>query len=80
MIVQADDLLSLSTIVVSPTSQSVASASFHPQVTVAGQPTKVLCEMTGAVDAHRLGGRVGHLTLGELAAVDEALALVLDLA
>jgi len=38
-----------------------------------------MCEMVGAVDAHALGTQVGHLALAELTAVDDALALVLDL-
>jgi mRNA-degrading endonuclease toxin of MazEF toxin-antitoxin module len=44
-----------------------------------GQPTRVLCEMVGAVDATHLGDRVGHLSLDELESVDDALGLVLDL-
>ncbi len=42
--------------------------------------TLVLCEMVGAVDGRNLGERVGHLTHEELGAVEEGLALVLDLA
>lgn len=80
VIVQADDLLSLSTLIVCPTSQSAQSASFHPEIRLAGERTRVLCEMAGAIDASRLGDRAGHLGIDELAAVDDALALVLDLA
>lgn len=79
VIVQADDLLALSTAVICPTSQSAFSASFHPEVVIAEQPTQVLCEMVGAVDARALGERVGHLTRDELRAVEDALLLVLDL-
>ena len=35
--------------------------------------------MVGAVDARALGERAGHLALEEMQAVDDALALVLDL-
>jgi mRNA-degrading endonuclease toxin of MazEF toxin-antitoxin module len=35
--------------------------------------------MVGAVDATRLGDCVGHLSIAELASVDDALGLVLDL-
>jgi mRNA-degrading endonuclease toxin of MazEF toxin-antitoxin module len=42
-------------------------------------PTRVMCEMVGAVDARMLGERVAHLTLDEMRMVDEALELVLDL-
>lgn len=80
VIVQADDLLALSIVVICPTSRSAFPATFHPEVTVTDQPTQVLCEMVGAVDARVLGERIGHLSHEELRAVDEALLLVLDLA
>jgi mRNA interferase MazF len=79
VIVQADDLLSLSTVVVCPTSRSAFPASFHPGISVEEQPTQVLCEMVGAVDARALGPHVGHLARDELRAVEDALLLVLDL-
>lgn len=79
VVVQADDLLSLSAVVVCPTSRSAFPASFHPEVTVAGEPTQVLCEMVGAVDARALGEHVGHLGHDELRAVEDGLLLVLDL-
>lgn len=79
VIVQADDLLALSTVVVCPTSRSAFPASFHPEITIRDQPTQVLCEMIGAVDARALGKRVCHLAHDELHAVDDALLLVLDL-
>lgn len=79
VVVQADDLLALSTVVVCPTSRSAPPASFHPEIEI-GEPTRVLCEMVGAVDARSLGEHVAHLTLDELRAVDEGLQLVLDLA
>ncbi|HEX5307739.1 MAG TPA: type II toxin-antitoxin system PemK/MazF family toxin [Solirubrobacteraceae bacterium] len=80
VIVQADDLLALSTVIVCPTSRSAFAASFHPEITVAKQVTQVLCEMAGAIDARALGRRAGHLTHEELRAVEDALLLVLDLA
>ncbi len=79
VVVQSDDLLVLSTIVICPTSSSTPPASFHPEIVLDGEPTRVLCEMVGAVDGRRLGEQVGHLTHDELRAVDEALELVLDL-
>jgi mRNA interferase MazF len=79
VIVQADDLLALSTIVVCPTSMSTPPASFHPEVGVGNEGTRVMCEMVGAVDARTLGEQVGHLTYDELRSVDDALQLVLDL-
>jgi mRNA interferase MazF len=79
IVIQANDLLALSTVVICPTSQSAFSASFHPEVVIEDQPTQVLCEMVGAVDARSLGGHVGHLAYDELRAVEDALLLVLDL-
>ena len=80
VIVQADDLLALSTILVCPTSTSTPPASFHPEIVVTEEPTRVMCEMVGPVDPLALGEQVGHLTQDEARAVDDALELVLDLA
>lgn len=77
--VQSDDLLSLSTVIICPTSRSTPDASFHPEVTVDGERSRVMCEMVGVVDARALGKHVGHVTLEEMQGVDDALALVLDL-
>jgi mRNA interferase MazF len=79
VIVQADDLMTLSSVVVCPTSRSAFPASFHPEITLLEQPTQVLCEMAGAVDARMLGEHVGHLALEDIRAIDDALLLVLDL-
>lgn len=79
VIVQADELLALSTVVVCPTSRSTPPASFHPEVSIGDEPTQVMCEMVGAVDARALGKQIGHLTLDEMRAVDDALLLVLAL-
>ncbi len=79
VIVQADDLLALSTIVVCPTSTSTPPASFHPEVDLGDEPTRVMCEMVGVVDAWMLGEQVGHLTFDEIRSIDDALQLVLDL-
>ncbi|MEK6276294.1 MAG: type II toxin-antitoxin system PemK/MazF family toxin [Actinomycetota bacterium] len=79
LIVQADDLLALSTIVICPTSQSTPPASFHPEVSIVDDPTRVMCEMVGAVDARALGKQVAHLTLDEMQSIADALSLVLDL-
>jgi mRNA interferase MazF len=77
VIVQADDLLTLSTVVICPTSTSAPAASFHPEIELEGERTKVLCEMVGAVDARNLGEQVAHLSYDELRTVDDRLALVL---
>jgi mRNA interferase MazF len=79
VVVQADDLMVLSTVVVCPTSQSSPDASFRPEVEVRGERTRVLCEMARAVDSSRLGKHAGHLSVDEIRKVDDALAMVLDL-
>jgi len=79
VVVRADDLLALSTAVICPTSRSAPPASFHPEIDI-GEPTRVLCEMVGAVDTRNLGEQVAHLSLDDIRAVDEGLQLVLDLA
>jgi mRNA interferase MazF len=79
IVVQSDDLLGLSTVIVSPTSTSALPASFRPTITVDWKATRVLVEQTTVVDPQRLGRSAGRLEAGELRAVDESLALVLGL-
>ncbi len=79
VIVQADDLLALPTVVVCPTSGSTPAASFHPEVTIGDERTRVMCETPGAVDARVLGEQIAYLTFDEMRSVDDALELVLDL-
>jgi mRNA interferase MazF len=79
VVVQADEFLHLSTTIVAPTSTSAAPATFRPVISVGGQDTRVLVEQTTVVDPQRLGRSAGRLEVGELLAVDEALALVLGL-
>lgn len=79
VIVQADELLPRSVVIVAPTSLSAKPATFRPEAEVAGKITRVLVEQLGAVDARRLGKRVGHLAREEMWSVDEALATVLGL-
>lgn len=79
VVVQADELLALSTVLVSPTSRSAPPRSFRPTIEVAGQETRVLVEQTTAVMPERLGDSVGRLSAPELRAVDAALELVLGL-
>jgi mRNA interferase MazF len=78
VVVQSDDL-PLSTWLVSPTSTSARPATFRPEIELNGTPARVLVEQTTAVDPQRLGDRVGRLTSDELASVDRALRIVLDL-
>lgn len=79
MLVQADELLGLSTVLVAPTSRSVGAASFRPEVDVAGQRTRVMVEQLRALDVRRLDDFEGRLSASEMREVDEALSLVLAL-
>lgn len=79
VIVQADEFLALSTVLVSPTSTGARPASFRPTLTLEGVATRVLVEQTTVVDPERLGRSAGRLDADELQALDEALALVLGL-
>lgn len=79
VIVQADEFLGLSTVLIAPTSTSARAASFRPIIELDGVETRVLTEQTSVVDPIRLGGSAGRLNASELRAVDEALSLVLGL-
>lgn len=79
VVVQADEMLPRSVVLVAPTSRTVRPASFRPEVEVAGETTRVLVEQVGAVDAARLGDLAGHLSREELWGVDDALTTVLGL-
>ena len=79
IIVQADELLALSTVLVAPTSQSAPPRSFRPTIEVSGQTTRVLVEQTTAITPDRLGDSLGRLNARELHELDTALALVFGL-
>jgi mRNA interferase MazF len=79
VVVQADELLALSTVLVSPTSRSAPARSFRPVIELAGEQTRVLVEQTTAVAADRLGDPVGRLNAQELGSLDAALTVVLGL-
>lgn len=76
VVVQADELLALSTVLVSPTSTSAPARSFRPTIGVDGKPTRVLVEQTTAISPDRLGRSAGRLSATELRDLDAALALV----
>ena len=79
VVVQSDALLPRSVVVVAPTSRNARPSSFRPEVSVAGDSTRVLVEQLGTVDVQRLGRRVGRLNTDEMWAVDDALVTVLGL-
>lgn len=79
VVVQANELLPRSVVVVAPTSLSARSASFRPEVEVLGETTRVLVEQVGAVDVGRLGELVGRVSPEQQWGIDEALVTVLGL-
>ncbi len=79
VLLQADALLALSTVIVAPTSTRALSASFRPEVEIDGARTRVLVEQLGAIDQNRLGESHGVLARDELHDVDRALSIVLGL-
>ncbi len=79
IVLQADELLALSTVLIAPTSTRALPASFRPEVEIDGQRTRVLVEQLGAIDPSRLGESRGLLARNELHEVDDALSIVLGL-
>ncbi len=79
VVVQADELLALSTVLVSPTSTAAPPRSFRPTIDLQGSRTRVLVEQTTAVSPDRLGESLGRLSASELRDLDAALALVFGL-
>jgi mRNA interferase MazF len=79
VIVQADEFLPRSVVLVAPTSASARAASFRPEIDLLGETTRVLVEQVGAVDAGRLGELVSHVSADQQWGIDEALLTVLGL-
>jgi mRNA interferase MazF len=79
VLVQAEALLGLSTVLVAPTSRSALPASFRPEVEVRGESTRVMVEQLRALDISRLDDFADRLDPEEMRDVDEALSLVLAL-
>jgi mRNA interferase MazF len=79
VIVQANELLPRSVVLVAPTSPSARAASFRPEIDLLGNTTRVLVERVGAIDTSRLGERVGHVSPEQQWGIDEALLTVLGL-
>lgn len=79
VILQIDELLELSTVIVAPTSTKARPATFRPAIAIGDKPTRVLVEQIRAVDARRLSSQAGRLSVDEQRRVDEALATVLGI-
>ncbi|MFT4287995.1 type II toxin-antitoxin system PemK/MazF family toxin [Nocardioides sp.] len=78
-VVVQNEMLPLSTWLVAPTSTSAQSASFRPEVEVAGKMTLILVDQVMAIDPGRLGDRVDHLGRADMDEVDRALRTVFGL-
>jgi mRNA interferase MazF len=78
-VIQADELLGLSTVLVAPTSRSARPSTFRPSIELLGDQTRVLVEQTTFVNPQRLGSPAGRLEAAEPRALDGALRLVLGL-
>ena len=79
VIVQANELLPRSVVLVAPTSTSARTASFRPEIELLSKTTRVLVEQVGAIDVSRLGDLVGRVTPEQQWGIDEALRTVLAL-
>ncbi len=79
VIVQANEFLPRSVVLVAPTSRGAKPASFRPKIDLLGETTRVLVEQVGAVDAGRLGEFVGRVSPEQQWGIDEALMTVLGL-
>ncbi len=79
VVVQANEFLPRSVVLVAPTSRSARPASFRPEIDLLGENTRILVEQVGAVDAGRLGDLVGRVTPEQQWGIDEALMTVLGL-
>ena len=79
VVVQANEFLPRSVVLIAPTSRSARSASFRPEIHVFDEIARVLVEQVGAVDAGRLGDLIGRVSPEEQWGIDEALLAVLGL-
>ena len=79
VVVQADEMLPRSLVLVAPTSRRARAASFRPEVDVEGETTRVLVEQARVVDVQRLGDLAGRLSQEELGGVDDAVLTVFGL-
>jgi mRNA interferase MazF len=79
VVVQADEFLPRSVVIVAPTSQSARAATFRPEIEIGDEPTRVLVEQLGAVDTSRFGKLVDPVAPAEQWEIDDALQLILAL-
>ncbi len=72
--------ITLSTVIVAPTSTRASAAVFRPEIDMDGTKTTVLVDQMAAADGVlRLGDMVGRLSAQEMAEVDLAVRILLGL-
>ena len=76
IVLQADELLGPSAVLVAPTSASAKAATARPVIEVPGTQTRVLVEQATVVDPQQLGDSAGRLDAAE---IDAAPGLLLAL-
>lgn len=79
VILQTNAMAALSTVIVAPLSASAPEAPFRPTIKVAGKASRMLAEQMRAVDVHRVGKRLGHVSADESVDVNTAVRLVLGI-
>ncbi len=79
VVVQADEVAWLTTLVVVPTSTSAQPAIFRPEAAIRGRKTKLLTDQVSTVDRSRVGRSVGRLSPAEQQELDESLQRMLGL-
>ncbi len=79
VIVQANELLPRSVVLVAPTSTSARASWYRPVIELPDGSTRVMVEHMKSVDVSRLGYKMADLSLQEIWAVDEALLDVIGL-
>jgi len=79
-VVLQSDALPLSTVLAAPTTTGSWDTSFHVEIELNGQRSRVLLEQMTALDpTQRFGRKVGRIGMDEQAEIDRALKLVLGL-
>lgn len=79
VVLQSDALAPLSTVLVAPTSPSALQTHFRPIITIERESTKVLVEQLVAIDVGRANECVGRVSVEDMWAINDALALVVGL-
>jgi mRNA interferase MazF len=79
VLLQADYLSKLSTLIIAPTSASAGPAVFRPEIELNGKSTRVLVDQLAAMDTTRIGDFAGRLSAYEIDEIDRVLHRILAL-